>query len=1135
MPIVVGANYYGDIGGPVTGGSAFLEGRGAVVTLDADCGGGCQPKRVFDLTTPMTSGLPRDDPGIFPWFWFRSVVGQNAMDLVAGHGPMMQGRETLYSADIRTADTEVTGVDVYVKLDGKVIKPTNEKLAIRRDSAAFGDAAFRRATITHNFILPPVTADTATLELWLDASKVTGFTAPTPPPQLFEQRTLTFSKPLARPYRICIRPARVVTWWSKGTWPDISRTIQAVRRLMPAMLPVRSEDLVLISCPVIDFDPGLLDQKLLVTTLLGRLADETYVDNALDWLMGRNSVDLTVVVVEDGLLGAGTDAASMPLRRQTVIVDEARPDALIHELGHAAGLNTGFGQEQYDLFPDFGSPLEGITIFSPDGLPAPNPFSSGDAGRIQHHVNRYNRTYDEDDLAYDVMGDGTNASWPLPATARAIGGLIASTTGTVGAPVQEASIASAALTPGMKRVLVTSTTEKVIGQGPFGTTSDFRLLPGTTRAFELGPDVVRALPPVPLNVSHPTQNVGDPTDFDALDANASVVASVHFGVVNRVQEQGHQDRGFWAATFDVPESAVFYRLRRQADGVFPIAVYDASLATRLTAPLGGDTIGASLRVAWVDTWDYRGLTPAPSFVQPLQHRLHYSIDGVAWVPLTASVTGTETTFGTSMLPGGATISLRLTVSDGLRSATARVDNLVVQRRPPGVSIVLPHAGAQGTPDSLWRLDALVWDDDGTAVTTTWSSDRDGELGTSPVLIGIALTAGAHKLTCRATDGNGQVTEAGVDVTVGTLPSLDVAVTADALTVKHAASGPVTSPASRDLSRNHDYLAAVRIPVPGASTTATVRLFLTSPGAAEQLLVEQTRTADAFQDLVVSHRFTTAGDGEYVFRAVLSGATPNADPSNDQRTWRFSVATFTPSAGDGDGDTLPDAWETRFGLDAVAPYGDSGAYGDPDKDGITNSEESQRGTHPRGFYTRYFAEGATSDFFDTELALVNPNDDTALVNLRFQQPGGATTAHAVSLPPRSRRTVDPKVDAGLRDAEFSTVVESDQAVIVDRTMTWSSAQRYGSHSETSVASASLTWYLAEGATHSGFDLFYLLQNPGAEAAHVRVRYLLPAGAPLTKDYVVPPGSRFNIWVNHEEFPEGSGHGCSCPPTSRRSLR
>ena len=107
-------------------------------------------------------------------------------------------------------------------------------------------------------------------------------------------------------------------------------------------------------------------------------------------------------------------------------------------------------------------------------------------------------------------------------------------------------------------------------------------------------------------------------------------------------------------------------------------------------------------------------------------------------------------------------------------------------------------------------------------------------------------------------------------------------------------------------------------------------------------------------------------------------------------------------------------------------------------------------------------------------------------------------------------------AGLASAEFSTVVDSDVPLIVDRTMKWDS-RGYGAHAETAVPGAATVWYLAEGATHSGFDLFYLLQNASAtEAAEVEIRYLLPAPAPpLARHYTVAPASRANVWVDLEE--------------------
>jgi hypothetical protein len=84
------------------------------------------------------------------------------------------------------------------------------------------------------------------------------------------------------------------------------------------------------------------------------------------------------------------------------------------------------------------------------------------------------------------------------------------------------------------------------------------------------------------------------------------------------------------------------------------------------------------------------------------------------------------------------------------------------------------------------------------------------------------------------------------------------------------------------------------------------------------------------------------------------------------------------------------------------------------------------------------------------------------------------------------------------------------------MTWDT-RGYGAHAESAVTAPSTRWFLAEGATHSGLDLFYLLQNPSlTQASTVRVRYLLPTGAPLERTYTVAPSSRLNVWVDEERW-------------------
>jgi type 1 glutamine amidotransferase len=222
--------------------------------------------------------------------------------------------------------------------------------------------------------------------------------------------------------------------------------------------------------------------------------------------------------------------------------------------------------------------------------------------------------------------------------------------------------------------------------------------------------------------------------------------------------------------------------------------------------------------------------------------------------------------------------------------------------------------------------------------------------------------------------------------------------------------------------------------------------------------------------------------------------------------------------DYDQDGLPDTWELAFGLNPDSYDVPNGGTGDPDGDGVTNAQELAAHTHPVGLHQRYLAEGATGTFFDTRIALVNPSATAgAHVQLRFLPEDGPVVTTEVTMPARSRKTVSVDDVPGMASASFSTTIESDQTVVVDRTMTWANGQAYGSHAETSLPGPSTKWYFAEGATHGRFDLFYLIQNPSAtQTATVTASFLTSTGQQVDRVYDVEPNHRRTIPV--DEIPE-----------------
>ena len=114
-------------------------------------------------------------------------------------------------------------------------------------------------------------------------------------------------------------------------------------------------------------------------------------------------------------------------------------------------------------------------------------------------------------------------------------------------------------------------------------------------------------------------------------------------------------------------------------------------------------------------------------------------------------------------------------------------------------------------------------------------------------------------------------------------------------------------------------------------------------------------------------------------------------------------------------------EGRYSVTGVAP--NQAVTLSPSRDGFTFDPASWTvttascGTRVGDFFvttgrfTRYFAEGATSSFFDTSFALFNGTPDPTSARLTYQLSTGTNVVQDVTLDGLSRMTVNPELSPG----------------------------------------------------------------------------------------------------------------------------
>jgi hypothetical protein len=395
--------------------------------------------------------------------------------------------------------------------------------------------------------------------------------------------------------------------------------------------------------------------------------------------------------------------------------------------------------------------------------------------------------------------------------------------------------------------------------------------------------------------------------------------------------------------------------------------------------------------------------------------------------------------------------------------------------------------------AVWCDGALAWAQTTTDLTIAIADANAGNptQGLEPVVYNIdATNAGAQAAPT-----------VGVVVTLATGLTFDTVLpSVPGWTCEHAVGVVVCSRASLAAGTTESLALVLRAPAGAAAlqTLATINSAATDTSIENNIAIVTTDVTSAPAGAptieITSPTLSSAARANSPRATTIAGKASAASGSIERVTW-------TNNRG-GSGDALG---TTAWTLPAVAlqPGANVITVTATDTIGVTASD-----VITLMLTAYYLAEGSTGTFFDTDVAIVNPNATEATGTISFLTPEGTSVEQPFSAPPRSRLTIAADAVAGLESTAFSTIVTSSTGLplVVERTMRWD-ASGYGGHGAEATVPAS-QWYFAEGA-QGFFSTYVLLFNPHGEANRASVRYLRERATPITRTYDLAPMVRFTI--------------------------
>jgi subtilisin-like proprotein convertase family protein/BarA-like signal transduction histidine kinase len=541
-------------------------------------------------------------------------------------------------------------------------------------------------------------------------------------------------------------------------------------------------------------------------------------------------------------------------------------------------------------------------------------------------------------------------------------------------------------------------------------------------------------------------------------------------------------------------------------------------------------------------------TPAPTFVF---HQANATVTGTVTDAVSGAAAGLVFATADTSTAGAKTVSLTgrdnagntASVSCPYTVGTAPTVTITAPTTDPTVNATSPFLALAGTASDVDGVTGVTWTNDrggsGTASgTTAWTiAAVPLQTGTNVITV-TATNVGGGTSTDTLTVSFNALTYFLAEGSTGSFFTMDVALAnpnssaahitvtflkADGTTVIQDRTLPATS---RTTIRVNDIAGLEGTPV----SVIVSSLDLLPLGVERTMSWDSTSYGGHGETAVTQPRLKWyfAEGSQGFFHTYILVLNPNAAATT-------ATVTFLPETGVPvvrtypmaalsrvvvDGASIPELANRSFGftVEATQPIvvERSMYFGDTPTRIFAGGHASAGAPDPS--LSWYFAEGATGAFFDTYILLGNPGATPANVTLTYLLDSGITVTGHKTVAPNSRLTVGVEgEDAQLANAAFSTQVASDVPIIAERSMYWvgDPLPWTEGHNSVGVTAPGTKWLLAEGRVGGslGYQTYILLGNPSTTtAANVTITYLKTDGSVVTKNYVVAPTSRYNVFVN-----------------------